>query len=163
MFEYEFLRPLNDLFPSGEVSQHWPSAMHDHMSTSFNISLHSNWRTAVQALCFIFTKRFYCLQNHCKYIFVFTVSLGWAGDWSLQRYRVQWRAYIGFCCCNTFRWSLEVICDPFALCTIVLNALSLMRSQQRLCVPVHVLIVFYDGVDRLQSGSFSTGDWCSVK
>lgn len=28
---------LNDLFSDGEASKDWPSAMHDHMSISFNI------------------------------------------------------------------------------------------------------------------------------
>lgn len=76
MFEYEFLCLLNDLFPSGVVSQDWPSAMHDHMSTSFSVSPRSGRRSAVQALCSIFTKRFYCLRIRCKYIFMFVVNLG---------------------------------------------------------------------------------------
>lgn len=49
MPEYDFLHPLNDLFPSGEVCQDWPSAMHDHMSTPLNISAHSYAKSAVQA------------------------------------------------------------------------------------------------------------------
>ncbi len=93
MSEYLPHRWLNDLLSSGEVSQDWPSSMHDHMSTPFNVSQSSDWRTAVQAFCFIFTKPFYCLQNHCKYIFMLVVNLGWAGDWSLQSYCVQWRDY----------------------------------------------------------------------
>lgn len=39
-------------------------------------SLSCNWRTAVQAFFFNFTKHFYCLQNHCKYIFMFIINLG---------------------------------------------------------------------------------------
>lgn len=64
---FEFLRPLNDLFPDGEASQDWPSAMHDHMSIPFNISPRARDRgSAVQALCFIFTKRFYCLTEELQ-------------------------------------------------------------------------------------------------
>lgn len=64
---FEFLRPLNDLFPDGEASQDWPSAMHDHMSIPFNISPRAPERgSAVQALCFIFTKRFYYLTEELQ-------------------------------------------------------------------------------------------------
>ena len=63
---------------------------------------------------------FYCQQNHCRYLFMFVINLGWAGRWSLQCYRVRWRSHKGlFRCCNTYHWSLEVICDPFALCVVV--------------------------------------------
>lgn len=48
--------------------------MHDHMSSPFNISLSSDWRSAVQAFCLIFTEHFYCLQNRCKYIFMFVID-----------------------------------------------------------------------------------------
>lgn len=137
-FEYSCLCLLNDLLSCGEVSQDWPSSMHDHMSTPFNFSLSGRQRTAVQAYSLILTKHFYGLQNHSKYIFMFLVNLGWTGgevvagsggSWGLQCHCVQWRNYIDFRHCNTFYWSLEVICDPFALRVVVLNALSLMQSQ----------------------------------
>lgn len=55
MPEYDFLHPLNDLLPSGEVCQDWPSAMHDHVSTPLNISAHSYSKSAVKAFHLIFT------------------------------------------------------------------------------------------------------------
>lgn len=58
MFEYVYLCWINDLLSSGEGFQDWPSSMHDHMSTPFNVSLAGDWRTAVQAFCFTFTKHF---------------------------------------------------------------------------------------------------------
>lgn len=58
MFEYDCLHRLNDLLSSGEVYQDWPFSMHYHASTPFNVSLSSWRRTALQAVCFIFTKHF---------------------------------------------------------------------------------------------------------
>lgn len=57
MPEYGILHPLNDLFPSGEVCQDWPSAMHDHMSTPLNISVHSYAKSTVQVFRLMPTKR----------------------------------------------------------------------------------------------------------
>lgn len=96
MFEYVFLQWLNDLLSIAKVSQDWPPSMHDHMSTPFSVSLSSILGTAVQAFCFTFTKHFYCLQNHCKYIFMFVINLGWTGYGSLQGLCVYWRGYTGF-------------------------------------------------------------------
>lgn len=131
MFEYVCLCRLNDLLSSGEVSQDWPSSMHDHMSTPFLISLSSDQRSAVQAFCFIFTKHFYCLQNHIKYIFMFVVNLGRAGGIEVSNATVSnterlHRLYRRY---TTYHWSLEVICDPFALRSAVLSAVSMMRSH----------------------------------
>lgn len=137
MSEYDFLHPLNDLLPSGEVCQDWPSAMHDHVSTLLNISAHSYSKSAVKAFHLIFT-------NHLEATKVTVFS-------SLSSISI--RTPIEHCCmcCEevTIFYFLCHLCDLF---TVVLKALFVS------CAPV---CGSWCG-RLLERGWFST-DWCSVK
>lgn len=138
---FEFLRPLNDLFPDGEASQDWPSAMHDHMSIPFNISPRARDRgSAVQALCFIFTKRFYCFTEELQIHFR-VPRQSWPSCRSNVAVSSGESAGSGFP--TAWHVSLDTggtLRPPCPAHHFVLNALSLMPLQQRLRVPLHVPI-----------------------
>lgn len=117
-------------------------------------------RSAVQALCRIFTERFTADKRTCGYIFLRPSSI--SPD---QTLRLPGQESPMWPCTgrNTFRWTrvsnLWPDCPALPLSS---DALFQVSSQQRLHVPLHAPIGFYDGVDRLQSASLSTGDRCPV-
>lgn len=122
------LHRLNDLLFSDEVYQDWLFSMLDHMPTPFNVSLTSWGRPAVHALCFIFAKHLLPTKL-LKTIFyrLSSILIKEGSDVSSATASSDETTYLHWC--KTFHWSLEVICDLFALHIIVLSASSLTRSQ----------------------------------
>lgn len=93
-----------------------------------------------------FHRAFYCLQTNRQVYFPALVNLAWSGSGEPT---------VALPC--TLHFSLTS--SPLPLSYVALFGRS---SQERLRVPVQAPIGFYDGVDRLQSASFSTGDRCLV-
>lgn len=135
MPEYDFLHPLNDLFPSGEVCQDWPSAMHDHMSTPLNISAHCYAKSAVQAFWLMLTKRPAASEITVN---VFSSLSSISG--------MPMNEHCCMCCEEAtngflgFRWSVELIsdlCNPFFL-------------SSKPCLWAAYQFMFYDAVEYLK-------------
>lgn len=74
--------------------------MHDHMSTSFNISLHSYWKLLYKHFWFIFTKHFTAYRIMCFHVH-HQSWLDWWLNFPLLLCPVE-RPHIGFVCWNTF-------------------------------------------------------------
>lgn len=80
-------------------------------------------KTTVRALCFVFTKHFIAYKSSANALSCLS-SILTPQEVSTATVSCDRTTY--FHCCDTFHWSLEVICDLFALHTVVFSALSLI-------------------------------------